>query len=578
MSGFTSGGKKRLTPPGAVTDNVRSISNTGKDATMRRSTALTRLALAFLAAASPAVLLAQIAKKPNESQYKRIHQDALKMIKAGKLNDAIGYLNYHRVRNPEDAETMFMLAVAQAHDGAAEDAAASVQKALDLGLPPGRFIAGPHDLLAPLRELPAYKELADKLKGSVIQGPMLGDVTDKTARVWFRTAGPATVQVLYANLPKIDYPLVSVPVKTNADSDFAGVAVLSHMKPDTVYHYYVHVAEPGKNLIDAKTGYPPLNHGTFRTQAATGATHNFTIAFGGGAGYVPSNERAWNTVHSFKPDALLLLGDNAYIDAPTIPDMQTYCYYRRFSRPEFRGLVADTPVYAIWDDHDFGTNDCWGGPDIDTPAWKRPVWRVFKQNWANPGYGGGEEQPGVWYRFAVNGVDFIMLDCRYYRTSPKAERPSMLGPVQKAWLFDQLKQCQGTFKVLASSVPWVFGAKGDSLDTWNGFPAERNEIFDYLAEHRIEGVVLLSADRHRSDLWKIDRPNAYPLYEFNSSRLTNQHVHGEMKNALFSYNKKQSFGLVEFNLTAADPAVTYTIVTIDGEKVHSHAVKRSELK
>ena len=64
--------------------------------------------------------------------------------------------------------------------------------------------------------------------------------------------------------------------------------------------------------------------------------------------------------------------------------------------------------------------------------------------------------------------------------------------------------------------------------------------------------MLISADRHRSDLWKIDRPAGYPLYEFNSSRLTNQHVHGEMKAALFSYNKKQSFGTVDFDTTLAD--------------------------
>jgi len=131
--------------------------------------------------------------------------------------------------------------------------------------------------------------------------------------------------------------------------------------------------------------------------------------------------------------------------------------------------------------------------------------------------------------------------------------------------------------VLISPVPWVFKAKGDSRDTWSGFKKERNEIFTFLTENKIEGVVLMSADRHRSDLWKIDRPDDYALYEFNSSRLTNQHVHKTMEAAIFSYNAKQSFGTVDFDTTAADPTATYRIHTIDGEQVFQHTVKRNEL-
>ena len=89
----------------------------------------------------------------------------------------------------------------------------------------------------------------------------------------------------------------------------------------------------------------------------------------------------------------------------------------------------------------------------------------------------------------------------------------------------------------------------------------------------------MSADRHRSDAWRIDRAEGYSFYEFNSSRLTNQHVHREMTDAgaLFSYNKKQSFGLVDFNTTQSDPTATYSVVSIDGEIVHETKVRRSML-
>jgi alkaline phosphatase D len=153
----------------------------------------------------------------------------------------------------------------------------------------------------------------------------------------------------------------------------------------------------------------------------------------------------------------------------------------------------------------------------------------------------------------------------------------MLGPVQRAWLLKKIAASRQRLIVLCSPVPWVFAAKGDSKDTWNGFRAERREIFDQLAAHEKNGVVLVSADRHRSDLWKIERENGYPLYEFNSSRLTNQHVHKTMEQAEFSYNAQQSFGVVDIDTTQEDPLITYRIITIDREEVHKFELRRSQI-
>jgi alkaline phosphatase D len=288
----------------------------------------------------------------------------------------------------------------------------------------------------------------------------------------------------------------------------------------------------------------------------------------------------WRTILSHKPDLLLLLGDNVYIDEPTNPDYQRYIYYRRQSQPDYRRLCMSTPVYAIWDDHDFGTDNCWGGPLADQPVWKRPVWRVFQQNWVNPAYGGGTSQPGCWFDFALGDVHFFMLDGRYYRT-PRDKRnpdrlPSMLGPVQKRWLRQRLKTSTAALKVIASPVPWVGGV----ADKWNGFPEEREEIFSFLEANRIEGVLLLSADRHRSDLLVTRRPQGYDLYEFMSSKLTNHHTHktiDERDGALFSYNKKCSFGLVTIDTTRADAEITYEIHTLDNERIHTFRLRRSQL-
>jgi len=309
-------------------------------------------------------------------------------------------------------------------------------------------------------------------------------------------------------------------------------------------------------------------------------TDRFTIAFGGGAGFVPEYERMWTTIGAIDPRALLLLGDNVYIDDPETPEMQRFHYFRRQSQPEWMELARKVPIYGIWDDHDFTTNDGWGGPKIESPSWKREVWEIFKENWDNPSYGGGEENPGCWFDFRIGEVHFILLDGRYYRESPRSKSPSMLGPVQLEWLKDTLKKEPATFTVICCNVPMAPDVKPGSKDTWDGYSEERQAIYQFIADEEIPGVLILSADRHRSDAYRIDTgiEGMYPLYEFSSSRLTNQHVHKLIESSLFGYNEKQSFGRVDFDLTGEDPTATYTIINIDGEVIHSLEVKRSELQ
>ena len=95
---------------------------------------------------------------------------------------------------------------------------------------------------------------------------------------------------------------------------------------------------------------------------------------------------------------------------------------------------------------------------------------------------------------------------------------------------------------------------------------------------KIPGVILLSADRHRTDVYQIERPNGYTLWEFETSKLTNLHTHGTRPQAVFSYNKGNFFGLLTFDTTKADPELTFQCITIDGESVYSLTLQRSQLE
>ena len=501
-------------------------------------------------------------------EYKRRGQRQMLDLVEGRPAETVRYCNELLSKDPHDQESLFNLAVAQASLGEMNNAMQTVEKAVAAGLPFSRFLAGPRDILNPLTESEKFKSYALNFPVELLHGPMLGNVTAESAAFWVRTLHEVPVQVVVSTTEMFKAPMKSNIGETRAENDFTVVVNISGLQPHTKYYYNILL----NNQPVYQSDFP-----TVQTYPRGKTPSKIQVGFGGGAGYYLPNERVWKVLSEYRLNGLLLMGDNVYINMPEMPNgVHYYTYYRRQSQPDFRKLVASTPVYAIWDDHDCATDDVWMGPYRDKPVWKMPLFEIFRENWNNPRYG-DKDWPGCWFSFSIGEVDFFMLDGRFYRTNPYAENPTMLGPVQKKWLLDQLKASQATFKVIASPVPWSLATKGEARDTWNGFKRERQEIFDFLAVNLIDGVILLSADRHRSDAWRIDRNNGYPLFEFESSRLTNQHVHELMPGALFGYNEKQSFGLLNFDTIAEDPTVTYQIVSIDNEIIHTLKLKKSKI-
>ena len=544
--------------------------------------------------------------------YKRRGQRQLLEILDGNPNRAIELADARLATDPADAESWFIKAVALSQLDQIDEAEKAMHAALEAGMPFGRFLAGPRGLLAPLATTESFALQAASPNNAILHGPMLGAVTDTTASVWVRTAEATRFQVVATT----DGERHIASGATAADRDYTGTATLNGLSPDTTYSYQVVVAEnqqppqsqspgddprtpssrpaagstsrrqsqsPTYNLrtsspagsTSRRQSQPPTYK--LSTSAPAGTPGTFTIAFGGCAGYTPANERMWDTIAAHAPQALLLLGDNVYIDLPEQPGpFHDYAYYQRQSRPEFRRLVSSTPVYAIWDDHDAAFDDIWLGPYVDRPAWKQPMVEHFRRNWNNPAYG-SESHSGVWFRFSLGDVELFLLDGRTYRTNPFVEERTMLGPVQKAWLLESLLASDTTFKVIASPVAWADGAKPGSRDTWSGFPEEREEIFRFIESNGVTGVVLLSSDRHRSEAWAIERESGYAFHDLLSGQLTNIHTHPIEPGALFSYNLKDSFGLLTFETAREDPRVTYRIYSIDGELIETLVIPHADL-
>lgn len=495
--------------------------------------------------------------------YKRRGQRQMLAILDGNYEEAINLCKKTLSETPGDLEAYFNLTVAFVQIGEIDSAIKYMNTSLNTGLPFSRYLAGPKELLQSLYATSEFQKLKADKNINIVHGPMKGAVTTTSAKIWLRTADESHVDIRVYDQKERETGFYSG--KSTMENDYTVVIPVTGLKPDSEYNYKIFIdgAEAGKTY-------------NLKTYSASYDNKKVKVGFGGGAGYTDKHERIWKIIATYSFDAFLLLGDNVYVDLPEMPNaFHDYTYYRRQSRPEFREFLESTSVYAIWDDHDAAIDDIWMGPYLEKPVWKLPMLQHFKQQWVNPSYGTAEN-PGCYFNFSIGEIEFFMLDCRFYRTNPFKEKRTMLGAEQKKWLKDKIVDSRAMIKVIVSSVPWALQAKPGSKDTWAGFESERKEIFDFLSENKIDGVILLSADRHRTDAWKIERDNDYPLYEFQSSRLTNIHTHEIMKEALIAYNEKCSFGALEFNFN--EKKILFEIVNIDNEIINSLVVNLSELE
>ena len=111
-------------------------------------------------------------------------------------------------------------------------------------------------------------------------------------------------------------------------------------------------------------------------------------------------------------------------------------------------------------------------------------------------------------------VDLILTDERQYRDQqpcndqilvPCADSNTpgrtMLGATQKAWFKDRMVNSPQTWKlwgseVMLMSLEIALGAGGVNQDQWDGYGAERDEIMNYLLDHNVENMVILTGDIH----------------------------------------------------------------------------------
>jgi alkaline phosphatase D len=214
-------------------------------------------------------------------------------------------------------------------------------------------------------------------------------------------------------------------------------------------------------------------------------------------------------------------------EAVTLADYRLrYAIYR--SDPDLQEAHRLHPFVVVWDDHEIA-NDAWsGGAGNHSAAQGDYGTRLAGAYRAYVEWLPIRETPGAGMRlyrgFRLGGLaDLIMLDTRGPRdrqitTGTAAEladpRRTMLGATQEAWFFDQLRTSKregASWRLIGQQI--LFAALSPtgqpfSPDMWEGYPAARGRVLDFLAAEQMADTGMLTGDLHSS--WAIDlAPNPW---------------------------------------------------------------------
>ena len=169
--------------------------------------------------------------------------------------------------------------------------------------------------------------LVQFLISSITHGPMLGDLTSDSVRIWLRTDTPEKVTIVLRDLASDPPSFHHYPQATTADSDSTFTLHARYLKPNTKYTYTINGVEHDDWWFKTR----PVQDETVR------------IAFGSCADEKDGSSNVWNRMNADHIDAFVLLGDAPYIDTTDLTIQQQR--YKTFSNvPAFASLVAHTPL------------------------------------------------------------------------------------------------------------------------------------------------------------------------------------------------------------------------------------------
>jgi alkaline phosphatase D len=372
-------------------------------------------------------------------------------------------------------------------------------------------------------------------------GVASGDPLRDRVVLWTRVTPGAPDEVIdvgwmLARDVRMSRVFASGSVRTSAERDYTVKLDAVALEPGTTY-YYRFSARGTRSPIGRTRTLPPRP--TSRARLAVVSCANFPFGFFNVYGRIAERRDL---------DAVLHLGDYIYeyengryggrdegdgrplgrVSFPNKELISLEDYRGRYGQyredPDLQAAHRQHPFIPVWDDHEFA-NDAWrdGAENHNAgegpwPARKAAAIRAWREWMPVRGAPGSDDR--LYRQFAFGDLaDLIMLDTRIVGRDAQVprndvaalERQSrqLLGSAQEDWLLETLRdstaagrpwQILGQQVMMSPQVP--AGTAAANNDSWDGYRAARQRLFDAATASHVKHLVVLTGDVHSS--WAYD--------------------------------------------------------------------------
>ncbi|MGZ3804089.1 MAG: hypothetical protein ACXVB4_07770 [Pseudobdellovibrionaceae bacterium] len=265
----------------------------------------------------------------------------------------------------------------------------------------------------------------------------------------------------------------------------------------------------------------------------------------------------WINMFKNKPDMLFFIGDSVYADegvsggdgADPSDLWKRFCEARTTLEVYYSKKLI--PIFATWDDHDFGLNNGTSRTYSYVKESQINFLNFFAQDESHCGF--LTRGPGVSSALKFRNHLFVLLDDRSYRENPGSEeRYAHWGQEQEEWMLNLMRQNPGPSWLMNGSqyfpsAPWKESVSGDHPVQFSGFLKELQSLS--------AKVIFVSGDVHYSEISHIE-PAAigYDTFELTSSSIHSRFILGSPD---FISNDRRVAGTGGRNYILVDTSSTF---------------------
>jgi alkaline phosphatase D len=291
----------------------------------------------------------------------------------------------------------------------------------------------------------------------------------------------------------------------------------------------------------------------------------------------------WDSLKQEGLDLFIGLGDLVYASSPKDKPISK-AYLKQIENPSLNEFRNKVPWVGSWDDHDFGVND--GGGDHPELNEARELLFAFLPNSSKVT---PPEQKGIYHSIILGNkpktLQVILLDTRSFR-SPLVKNESggplekylptsdqgttLLGEEQWKWLELELQK-PANFRILVSSIQVLPEQHG--FEKWGNFPHERQRLIKLIEKNKLKNLIILSGDRHFSEISELKLNKKQTLLEVTSSGLnkSSQLINevNRLRKGIPYYDSNYGTLKIDYMKKSA----LYTLKAADGRVIDSKSIR-----